>query len=47
MGGTTYGRVGEGFEIPRPVWAEIKDDVAKIPKKEQAQIRTFLGLAQA
>ncbi|CAE6357150.1 unnamed protein product [Rhizoctonia solani] len=34
MGGTTYGRVGEGFEIPRPVWDGIKDEVAKIPKKE-------------
>ncbi|KAH7339869.1 hypothetical protein B0J17DRAFT_569711 [Rhizoctonia solani] len=34
MGGSTYGRVGEGFEIPRPVWTEIKDEVAKIPKKE-------------
>ncbi|CAE6439112.1 hypothetical protein ACGC1H_006904 [Rhizoctonia solani] len=34
MGGITYGRVGEGFEIPRPVWANIEDEVAKIPKKE-------------
>ncbi|CAE6510611.1 unnamed protein product [Rhizoctonia solani] len=34
MGGITYGRIGEGFEIPRPVWAEIKDEVSKIPKTE-------------
>lgn len=33
MGGMTYGRVGEGFEIPRPVWSQIKDDIAKIPQK--------------
>jgi len=25
MGGITYGRIGEGFEIPRPIWAENKD----------------------
>ncbi|CAE6420586.1 unnamed protein product [Rhizoctonia solani] len=34
MGGITYGRVGGGFEIPRPVWANIEDEVARIPKKE-------------
>ncbi|KAG8956289.1 hypothetical protein FRC04_004369 [Tulasnella sp. 424] len=26
MGGITYGRIGEGFEVPRPVWAEVKDN---------------------
>ncbi|KAG9009402.1 hypothetical protein FRB94_012059 [Tulasnella sp. JGI-2019a] len=25
MGGITYGRIGEGFETPRPVWNEVKD----------------------
>ncbi|KAG8888037.1 hypothetical protein FRB99_004163 [Tulasnella sp. 403] len=25
MGGITYGRIGEGFEIPRPVWEQVKD----------------------
>ena len=24
MGGITYGRIGEGFQIPRPKWQEEK-----------------------
>ena len=24
LGGITYGRIGEGFQIPRPVWDEVK-----------------------
>jgi len=30
LGGITYGRVGEGFEIKRPVWDEVKGDVEKL-----------------
>ncbi|KAG8961511.1 hypothetical protein FRC03_005309 [Tulasnella sp. 419] len=29
MGGITYGRVGEGFQIPRPIWDEVKDSYNK------------------
>lgn len=25
MGGITYGRIGEAFEVPRPVWAQVKE----------------------
>ncbi|KDN45571.1 hypothetical protein RSAG8_04895, partial [Rhizoctonia solani AG-8 WAC10335] len=41
MGGITYGRVGEGFEIPRPVWT---DEVSKIPKKEGIAFRSLAGI---
>lgn len=27
LGGSTYARVGEGFELPRPAWKAIRDDV--------------------
>ena len=36
MGGITYGRVGAGFEIPRPAWEHVKDDYeAAVKAKEQ------------
>ncbi|KAF8609058.1 flavoprotein oxygenase [Ceratobasidium sp. AG-I] len=33
MGGLTYARIGEAFEIPRPAWDEIEAEVSQIPKK--------------
>jgi len=37
MGGITYGRIGEGFEIPRPVWDEVKDVYKGESKQETEQ----------
>lgn len=28
LGGTTYARVGEGFELSRPTWKSIRDEVS-------------------
>lgn len=33
LGGITFARVGDGFEIPRPIWGEVKDEVAKLQQK--------------
>ncbi|QRW08507.1 flavin reductase-like domain protein [Ceratobasidium sp. AG-Ba] len=33
LGGTTFARVGEGFELPRPVWSEVSEEVAKLKQK--------------
>ncbi|KAG8739745.1 hypothetical protein FRC10_005214 [Ceratobasidium sp. 414] len=33
LGGLTFARVGEGFELPRPVWSEIEGDIAKLKQK--------------
>ena len=27
LGGTMYARVGEGFEIPRPPWKQVKEEM--------------------
>ncbi|KAG8864461.1 hypothetical protein FRB96_004964 [Tulasnella sp. 330] len=37
MGGITYGRIGEGFETPRPVWNEVKEAYADHMKVEDKQ----------
>lgn len=34
MGGITYGRVGEGFQLPRPVWEKEKDAYEGGPKED-------------
>jgi hypothetical protein len=34
MAGSTYGRIGEGFEISRPVWSEVEGEVANVTKKK-------------
>lgn len=30
LGGNTYARIGEGFDIPRPSWKNIKSEVEKL-----------------
>jgi hypothetical protein len=34
MGGITYGRIGEGFQISRPVWEEVKGAYDGIEDKQ-------------
>jgi len=35
LGGTTFARVGPGFEIPRPSWREIDGEVRDLMKKKE------------
>uniref|UniRef100_A0A8H7Y5K9 Flavin reductase like domain-containing protein n=1 Tax=Psilocybe cubensis TaxID=181762 RepID=A0A8H7Y5K9_PSICU len=32
LGGTTYGRLLEGFDLPRPSWRELRDEYPKLPR---------------
>ncbi|KAG9124810.1 hypothetical protein FRC07_010152 [Ceratobasidium sp. 392] len=33
MGGLTFARIGEGFELPRAAWSEIGEEIAKLKRE--------------
>jgi hypothetical protein len=35
LGGSTYGRVIEGFDVPRVVWGEAKEEYKRLVSKSR------------